>query len=161
VARGYKGKGVLIHGLVDGQGRLLSATVTPANGNERAQVEPLLDDVVVRTGRRGRPPQYPRRLAADKGYDSKPLRDSLRRRGIAPQIPRRRRADGKPHRVRRMRETAPRYPVERAWAWLQRRFRRLAVRWERKELYFNAFLQLAVCWQWVPIILDARQAVVG
>jgi transposase len=161
VAYGHKGKGVLIHGLVDGNGRMLSACVTPANGDEKAQVEPLLDDVIVQTGRRGRPPKRIGRLAGDKNYDAKALRATLRRRGIEPQFPKRRRRSGKPHRGRPLQQTVPRYPIERAWAWLQRRFRRLVVRWERKTLFFNAFLQLAVCWQWVPLILAARQEVVG
>ena len=70
---------MLIHGIVDGAGRLLSANTTPANGDERAR------------------------------------------------------------------------------AWLQRRFRRLVVRWEREDLFFQGFLQLAVLWQWVPLILASRE----
>lgn len=139
----------------------MSANSTPANDDERSQVEPLLDDIVVHTGRRGRPPKRLRRLAGDKGYDARQLRDKLRRRGIEPQIPKRNRRDGKPHRGRPLQNTVPRFIVERAWAWLQRRFRRLVVRWERRAVYFSAFLHLAVLWQWVPIILRAREEVMG
>lgn len=152
---------MLIHGIVDGAGRLLSATATPANGDERAQVLPLLDRIEVATGRRGRPRKRLGVLAGDKGYDARWLRAALRRRGIRPQLLRRRRPDGKPPRGRPLRTTAPRFIIERAWAWLQRRFRRLVVRWERKDLFFQGFLQLAVLWQWVPLILAAREAVVG
>src|SRR5262249_19494148 len=55
VAHGGKGKGVLIHSLTEGHGMPLANRVTPANGDERAQVVPLLDAVKVHTGKRGRP----------------------------------------------------------------------------------------------------------
>jgi hypothetical protein len=55
VAYGRKGKGILIHSLTDAVGMPLSTRTTPANGDERAQVCPLLDALHVRTGQRGRP----------------------------------------------------------------------------------------------------------
>ena len=55
VARGGKGKGILIHSLTEGGGMPLANRTTPANGDERAQVLPLLDAVKIRTGKRGRP----------------------------------------------------------------------------------------------------------
>jgi len=38
-------------------------------------------------GPRGRPRRHPRRLIGDKGYDSDPLRQTLRRLGIQPEFP--------------------------------------------------------------------------
>jgi hypothetical protein len=38
----------------------LANRTTPANGNERAQVVPLLDTVHLRTGKRGRPRKRPK-----------------------------------------------------------------------------------------------------
>ncbi|MGX9725780.1 MAG: hypothetical protein ACTFAK_02925 [Candidatus Electronema sp. VV] len=64
---GYKGKGVLIHLLVDADGMPLSACSAPANKDERKQVGPLLEMIAVKTGKPGRPPQKPQRIAADKG----------------------------------------------------------------------------------------------
>ena len=55
VARGGKGKGILIHRLTEAHGMPLANRITPANGDERAQVLPLLDAVKVRPGQRGRP----------------------------------------------------------------------------------------------------------
>lgn len=92
VAYGYKGKGVLIHLPVDAEGMPLSAVTTAANGDERKQVETLLERIEVRTGNPGRPPKKPKRLAGDKGYDSEELRNILRGRGIRPRIPRKRNA---------------------------------------------------------------------
>ena len=51
VARGSKGKGMLIHSLTEGNRIPLANRTTPANGDERAQVLPLLDAVKVRTGK--------------------------------------------------------------------------------------------------------------
>src|SRR5688500_14987342 len=85
VAYGRKGKGILIHILTDATGMPLSTRTTPANGDERTQVLPLLDTLHVRTGKRGRPRKRLKVLAADKGYDAKALRHRLRQRGIRPQ----------------------------------------------------------------------------
>src|SRR5919106_4028596 len=85
VARGGKGKGVLIHSLTDGGGMPLANRTTPANGDERAQVLPLLDAVKVRTGKRGHPRKRLRVLATAKGYDAQ----ALRQRGVRAQIPKR------------------------------------------------------------------------
>src|SRR5512132_3655011 len=49
VVRGGKGKGILIHSLTEGHGMPLANCTTPANGDERAQVIPLLDAVKART----------------------------------------------------------------------------------------------------------------
>src|SRR2546422_9919183 len=89
VARGGKGKGILIHSLTEGRGMPLAHCTTPANGDERAQVLPLLDAVKVRTGKRGRPRKRLKVIATDKGDDAKALRQKLRQRGIRAQIPKR------------------------------------------------------------------------
>jgi hypothetical protein len=89
VAYGGKGKGILIHTLTEGNGMPLANSTTPANGNEREQMLPLLDKVNLKTLKRGRPRKRLKVLAADKGYDSKQQRASLRKRGIRPQIPKR------------------------------------------------------------------------
>ena len=89
VAHGGKGKGRLIHSLTEGRGMPLANRVTPANGDERAQVVPWLDAVKVHTGNRGRPRKRLKVIATDKGYDAQALRQQLRKRGIRAQIPKR------------------------------------------------------------------------
>src|SRR5262249_23879232 len=74
VARGGKGKGILIHSLTAAGGMPLANRTTPANRDERAQVVPLLDAVKVHTGKRGRPRKRLKVIATDKGYDAKALR---------------------------------------------------------------------------------------
>ncbi len=88
MAYGYKGKGILIHTLTDGNGLPLSNSTTAANGSERKQVIPLLNSVLVKTNSPGRPRKRVKVLAADKGYNAKDLRAALRKRGIRPQLPR-------------------------------------------------------------------------
>jgi IS5 family transposase len=148
VAYGRKGKGILIHTLTDATGMPLSTRTTPANGDERAQVLPLLDTLHVRTGKQGRPRKRLKVLAADKGYDAKDLRRRLRTRGIRPQIPKRAWKSRKP-RGRPLKKDVPRYQAERTFAWFQRKYRRLAVRWERLAACFNAFLAIAMIHIWV------------
>ncbi len=75
---GFKGKGTTTHLLVDGNGSPVAFTSTAANGDERQEVEPLLDRI----------DKYIKSLSsksiipifeADKGYDAEHLRDKLLR----------------------------------------------------------------------------------
>lgn len=147
VEHGYKGKGILIHLLVDENGMPLAALTSPANESERDMVEPLLNQVHVKTKKSGRPPKKVKKLAADKGYDSKNLRQRLRQRGIQPKIPKKKNAKITAGRPTKM--DIPRFQVERTFAWLQRKFRRLVVRWERLPHCFDAFLFLAIIFMWI------------
>lgn len=148
VERGGKGKGVLIHTLTEAGGMPLSNRVTPANADERQQVIPLLDAVTVRTSKRGRPRKRIKVLAADKGYDSKELRLKVRKRGIRAQLPKRK-WKTKATRGRPIKNEVPRFQMERCFAWFQRKYRRLVVRWERLAKCFEGFLALATVHIWI------------
>jgi transposase len=152
VARGGKGKGLLIHSLTDAAGMPLAKRTTPANGDERVQVLPLLDAVCLRTGKPGRPRTRPRVLATDKGDDAKALRLQLRRRGIRAQIPKRvwktKKARGRPIKME-----VPRFQAERTFAWLQKKYRRVVVRWERLAACFTAFLAIATIHIWIQRLI--------
>ena len=152
VAQGGKGKGILIHSLTDGGGMPLANQTTPANGDERAQVLPLLDAVKVRTGQRGRPRKRLQVLVTDKGYDAKALRQQLRKRGIRAQIPKRiwktKQTRGRPIKM-----AVPRFQAERTFAWFQKKYRRLVVRWERLAACFAAFLAIATVHIWIQRLI--------
>ncbi len=152
VARGGKGKGIVIHSLTEGHGMPLANRTTPANGDERAQVVPLLEAVIVRTGKRRRPRKRLEILATDKGYDAKALRQKLRQRGIRAQIPKRvwktRKTRGRP-----IKQTVPRFQAERTFAWFQKKDRRLVVRWERIAACFEAFLAIATVHIWIQRLI--------
>ncbi len=98
-------------------------------------LEPVLDAVPpVRQGR-GRPRKRPSKLHADKGYDYRRCRRACRKRGIVPRIARRGIESGE-------RLGRHRWVVERTPAWFAR-FRRLAVRYERRADILEAFHHLA------------------
>lgn len=130
----------------------LANRTTPANGSEREQVVPLLDRIEVKTNKPGRPRKRVKVLAADKGYDSKAIRATLRKRGIRPQLPKRVRKTKK-NRGRPIKISVPRFQQERCFAWFQRKYRRLVVRWERIAACFDAFLSLATIHIWIHRIL--------
>jgi hypothetical protein len=148
VARGGKGKGLWIPSLTEGNGMPLAHCTTPANGNERAQVVPLLDAVKVHTGKRGRPRKRLKVIATDKGYDAKVLRQTLRKRGLRAQLPKRVWTTKK-HRGRPIKQVVPRFQAERTFAWFQKKYRRLVVRWERIAACFDAFLAIATIHIWI------------
>lgn len=141
-----------MHSLTDAAGMPLANHITPANGDERAQVLPLLDAVRLRTGKPGRPRKRLRVLATDKGYDAKALRLQLRKRGIRAQIPKRvwktKKSRGRP-----LKRDVPRFQAERTFAWFQKQYRRLVVRWERLAACFTAFLAIATIHIWIQRVI--------
>jgi hypothetical protein len=68
--------------VVDGCGVPIGAYLDSASPSEMKLLEPTIDKIAVpRTGR-GRPRKKPKRIVADRGYDSDPLRKRLAERGI-------------------------------------------------------------------------------
>jgi hypothetical protein len=98
--------------------------------------------------RPGRPWKRFKVLATDKGYDAKALRQQLRKRGIRAQIPKRvwktKKLRGRP-----LKKDVPRFQAARTFAWFQKKYRRLVVRWERIAACFEAFLAIATLHIWV------------
>lgn len=62
---------------MEGNGAPVALTSTAANGDERQQVEPLLDKVQVRIERVQEHRNMIPIFEADKGYDAESLRDKL------------------------------------------------------------------------------------
>ena len=146
---GYKGKGVTNHLLVDNEGSPVAIEVTSAKGDERQQVEPLLDRVSKQLEIFQKETGLLPIFEADKGYDANALRIKLLNRNIYPLIARRK--QGKQPEEKKIASWVQRkrWKVERAIAWLQRKFRRLVVRWERKLNYWKGFLSCGLIKYWV------------
>ncbi|MEU8882790.1 IS5 family transposase [Streptomyces hydrogenans] len=125
------------HILVDGQGIPLAVSLTGGNRNDVTQLMPLLAKVPSVAGLVGRPRRRPDTLLADRGYDHDKYRRLVWAQGIKPVIARR----GVPHGSGL---GVHRWVVERTIAWLHG-FRRLRVRWERRDDIHEAFLGLATC----------------
>jgi transposase len=138
---GYKGKGVTIHSLVDANGYPLAISTTPANGDERKEVEILLQQL----------PRLPHALYADKGYDAQWLRELLLEKyAVTSHIPKRSWTKNKPKQTPTQNK---RYVVERTFSWYQRKFRRINIKWERKKSPWNAFLNFAIIYYWINILV--------
>jgi transposase len=149
VGYGFKGKGITMHALTDGNGMPLSIISTSAQKSEQSQVMPLLEKARVSGPKRKRPRNCPDVIQMDKGYDSRPLRQELRNKGVRSIIPRRVYANCKQRAGRKPSSLIDRWKVERAFSWLQRKFRRLCVRWERRTKYWNGFVELAISFMWL------------
>jgi len=125
------------HLLVDASGLPLAWTLTGGNRNDVTQLIPLVERVPPVAGLVGRPRRRPDRVSADRGYDHDKYRRQLRERGITPEIARRGVAHGSGlGRVR--------WVVERTFAWLHH-FKRLLVRYDRRDEIHEAFLAIACC----------------
>src|SRR5215469_13634394 len=85
-----KGKGTKWMLVVDGNGLPLGFHMDSANHAEVRLAQQTLDTIRVARPR-GRPKQRPKKLVADRGYDSSTFRQALRRRGIRMCIPAKRR----------------------------------------------------------------------
>ncbi|MFE9912970.1 IS5 family transposase [Streptomyces clavifer] len=125
------------HILVDGQGIPLAVSLTGGNRNDVTQLMPLLAKIPSVPGLVGRPRRRPDALFGDRGYDHDKYRRLVWARGIKPVIARRGVAHGSGLGVHR-------WVVERTIAWFHG-FRRLRVRWERRDDIHEAFLGLATC----------------
>ena len=154
VNHGHKGKGVLIHLLIEKNGHPIAATSTAANGNERNEVEKLLDLVPVNKWINDIGTLSV--LEADKGYDSSSLRQSLVNRRILPVIPYRKNRKDKiqiDDIFETFSVTPSRWKVERAIAWIKRKSRRLLMRWERKQESWMAFIRVGLISYWLNQLL--------
>jgi IS5 family transposase len=131
--------------VVDREGIPLSVTHTAANVHDSKVLEEAVDAISpIRKPRRGRPRKRPNKLHADKAYDFPRCREALRKRGITPRIARR--GVESSEKLGRYR-----WVVERTLSWMNR-FRRLKVRYERRDDIHQAFLDLGcalICWRYL------------
>ena len=130
--------------MVDARGVPLAVKVSAANVKEVTLFAALLDAIEPIKRPLGRPRKRPAKVHADKAYAAAHCREYLRRHGIACRIARKGvESSGRLGRHR--------WVVERTLAWLNQ-FRRLTVRYERREAIHQAFLDLGcalICWNFL------------
>jgi IS5 family transposase len=128
--------------LIDGDGLPLTGTTTKASAHDTQSALKTID--ALRIGQRLR---RPKRLGADKGYDSIPLRKQLKRRGIKTAIRHRQYQNRKANPrlwndVRETRYARNRWKVEQRIACLDQN-RRLGFLYERTRETYEVFLTIA------------------
>jgi transposase len=122
------------HLVTDANGIPLATILTAANRHDVTQLLPLADAIPPIAGKVGRPRQRPDAVQGDRGYDSEPHRQELRKRRITPILARRGTEHGSGLGVFR-------WVVERSLSWLHQN-RRLRVRYERRDDIHEAFMTL-------------------
>jgi transposase len=108
--------------------------------------ETLMEGGAIKRSGRGRPRRLPARMAADKAYSNRKIREYLRKRGIGIVIPRK---SNEKHKGRFDKEAyKQRNVVERFFNRLKQ-FRRVATRYEKRGENYKAMLSLAAILLWL------------
>jgi transposase len=145
VGKTKRGKGTKWMVLVDGGGLPLGVRLESASQGEVTLAEATLAEVKVPRAK-GRPRTKPKRVIADRAYDSDPLRERLAKRGIDLIVPYRKNSKHRRYEDgRKLRRYKRRWIIERTNAWLGQ-FRRLLVRHEHLLATCRAFFYLACLW---------------
>lgn len=105
-----------------------------ANVHDSMVFEELLDAIEPIKRPRGRPRKRPEKLHADKAYDDKKCARALSKRGIKRRIARKKVESSE-------KLGQHRWVVERTLAWVAK-YRRLTIRYERRDDIHEAFLLL-------------------
>jgi transposase len=135
-----------LHLRADAQGRPVALHLTGGERHDLLGVEPLFEQGVLRTGRCGRPRWKPAAVIADKAYSAAWLLAAFRRKRIVPIIPSR--AD-QPENPNFDREAyRRRNAIERLVGKLKQ-FRRVATRYDKLDVHYLAFVQLASVMVWL------------
>jgi transposase len=120
--------------LTDAKGIPIVSILTGANRHDVTQLLPMVNDIPAISGKRGRARFRFDRCQGDRGYDSQAHRRALREVGIKPVLAKRGTDNGSGLGVYR-------WVVERTLSWLHQ-FRRLKIRYERRDDIHEAFLEI-------------------
>jgi transposase len=140
-------KGTKLNLVVNSQNIILSSTIMSGNRNDTRGFLPTIRKIRIKTKRVGRPNQYPKNFYLDKGYDTKFIRNWLKNRDTSVNIPKNKRNRKSPKKGRPFKLDEDYFSirggVERSFAWLKSRFRKLAIRYEFSAYNFFGFIGLA------------------
>ncbi|MDP2218436.1 MAG: transposase [Methanolobus sp.] len=141
-----------MHTCVSCEGFPLTIQISYGTDHDREHFVEVMEDIKVKTNRR--PRTRPLEVLADAAYDDVDIRQHLRSRGIQSNIPINPRNTKKRKRGRPTRFNPETYikrgAIERFFAWLKMGFRRLTTRYERLNIVFKGFLDIAcfmMCWK--------------
>ena len=133
----------------------MAVRVTAGQCHESTQLEATMNAVRIKSAVTGRWRRRPRRLAGDKGYSYRHLRQWLHRRKITPVIPQRSNQVGRAGGCRQFDREAyrGRNVVERCVGWLKE-CRRIGTRFEKLAVNFLAMLHLAMIQRYLRRLLS-------
>jgi transposase len=146
-----------LHLSADGRARPLSLVLSEGQVSDSNMLEPTLDAIRVPRVGRGRPRKRPGKTRLDKGYSYPRCRKALRRRKLRVIIPERR--DQRAQRLKKgsrggravvfvKADYAQRNVVERCILRLKQ-WRRVATRYEKRAINYQAFVTLAAIMLWL------------
>lgn len=129
----------------------LAVEVTAGQQHESTRVETILDRIGIPQPV-GRPRKRPQRLAGDKAYSVRRIRDWLHAHGIRPVIPRKSNEtyQDKGFDKQRYRQRAV---IEQCVGWLKE-CRRIATRFEKLALSFLAMFKVAIIQRYLKIVFS-------
>lgn len=134
------GIGTKIHLVCDGRGLPITVAISPGQAHEATFCLDVIDAIEIRSPV-GRPRQRPDRLAGDKGYSSRNIRQGLKDRSIKPVIPTKKnekhdsRFDKKSYRKRNI--------IERCIGWIKES-RRIATRYEKLAIHYLGMVKIGM-----------------
>lgn len=141
LGRSRGGFGTKIHLVTDRKANPIGAILSPGQAHDLKFARPALESVCLRRSSAGRPRNRPSKLAGDKGYSYKPVRDYLANRGIEAVIPTK--SNQRPLKKFDRRSYRARCAVEQCVGWLKEN-RRVGTRYEKLSRNFLAMVQLAM-----------------
>ena len=127
--------------MVDGKGIPLAVVVAGANRHDMKLVEATLAALMI--AQLELDPAQTQHLCLDAGYDYDAVRAVLEAWGYVGHI--RSRSEQRTEQQREPGKQARRWVVERTHSWLNR-FRRLLIRWEKKQANYVGMLHFACAW---------------
>jgi transposase len=143
LGRSRGGYGSKFHLVTDGNGTPLAVEVTAGQVYESTQMQAVMERVSIPQPL-GRPRRRPKKLAGDKAYRARHVRDWLWKYGIKPVIPRKanERKRGRPPAFDKQ-SYRRRALIENCVGWLKE-CRRIATRFEKLAVSYLGMLKLAM-----------------
>jgi transposase len=135
------------HFVIDKNGIPLATDITIPQGSDHFYALPIVDQIKILNGRKGRPRTRPTYLVADKGYGCRNFRNGLRKRSIRHQVPPVKQGGklkffyGRPIKYQPL-LYKERWKVERTIAWFSA-FRQINVCFNRFKHVYKAFCIIA------------------
>jgi transposase len=150
LGRSRGGFSTKLHLRADAHGRAVAFHLTGGERHDLLGVGPLFERGAPRTGKRGRP-RRKKAVIADKAYSAARLPDALRRKRILPIIPSRSDQPDNPDFDRQ--SYRRRNLIERLVGKLEQ-FRRVAIRYDKPDPHYLAFVQIASAVLWLRTFGD-------